>query len=271
MPRETVINPPLHGAARTLATGMPSPQTQTVGDVAQGINWIDRQAFLFQDRGTYANFGVPPAGTGWDLYRGRVAFKQTGSGTSGGFYTTGSDFAIYFPQNGPNAIGGDFQDDLLCWRVLAVLAFDGSSLGSGDIGLEVGAAMSTNYNIITALSPGFRLAPTAAGQISFQVRQNGGGGLTVNQVVANVDVNDWHIYEMRFIGATAKQDAIVKAYVDGVQLASQSWGAGTLLPSWGNGASLGYGIGIGNRGAAATYVAKMGLQVSAAATEPGLL
>jgi hypothetical protein len=175
-----------------------------------------------------------------------------------------------FAQEATGSTGGTFQDDINCWRVVAILAFNGASLGSGDIGLEVGAGMSTTYSIITALNPGFRLAPTAAGQISFQVRQNGGGGLTVNQVVANVDVNDWHCYELRFIGATATTNAAAKAFVDGVQVASQLWGPGTLLPAFGNGTSIGYGIGVGNRGADTTYIAKMGLQVSGAATEAAL-
>lgn len=269
--RETVINPPVRGAQRSVDTTFPSPQAQTIGTVSLGLNWIDRQGFAVQDRGTNTTVGAPPGGGGWDLYRGRIGNKMTGSGApSGSFYLSGAPLQmINFFQNGPGNVGGAFEDDFSCWRILAILAFDGSGLGSGDLGLEVGANL--NYNIITALGPGFRLAPTAAGQISFQVRQSGGGGLTINQVVANVDVNDWHAYELRFIGATSTADAVVKALVDGVQVASAGYGAGTLLPNWGNGAVVGYSIGIGNRGANAAFVAAMGLQVSAAATEAGLL
>lgn len=264
---ESVITPPIRGAARTLDMCYPSMQTQTVGDASPGINWIDRQGLTFQDRGTVTNFGVPPAGSGYDLYRGRVSYKQTGNGTAGGFYLTGTEFAVYFPQN---KVGGAFQDDSLCWRMVAILAFDSSGLGAGDTGLEIGPAI--NYDMVTGTPPGFRLGPSAVNAVSLQIRQNGGGAFTVNQVVANpTAVDDWHAYEMRFVGATDKNDAVFKAFFDGVQVASQQWGAGTLLPSWANGASMGYMIGVGNRGANATYIAKMGLQVFSSATEAGLL
>lgn len=264
---ESLISPPIRGAARTQDTSYPSMQTQTVGDVSVGINFIDRQQLLNQDRGTTTNFGVQPAGSGWDLYRGRVTNKITGSGTSGGFYLTGSEWAIYFPQN---KVGGNFQNDMRCWRVVAILAYDSTGLGAGDSGLEIGPAL--NYDMVTGTPPGFRLGPFAPGSIGVQVRQNGGGAFTINQAVAAVaDVADFHAYEMRFIGATDKLDAVFKCFVDGTQVFAASWGAGTLLPNWANGASLGYMVGIGNRGGNAAFIPKLGLQIASAATEDGLL
>lgn len=244
----------------------PAQQLFAEGTNTPGIQWMNRQGVTTWDHGTITGFGVPPAGSGWTLYRGRVAFKQTGSGTSGGFYKTGSNFAMYFPQT---RVGGAYDDDTRCWRVLGLFAFDGAGLGAGDIGLEVGPP--ANYDFVTGLTAGYRLAPTAAGAISVQVRQTGGAGLTVNQVVAAVDVNDWHAYEMRFIGGDGRTDGSFKAFIDGVQVFASGYGAGTLLPSWANGTALGYQIAQGNRGAAATYLALDGLQVAAATTEPGLL
>lgn len=264
--QETVISAPIRGAARSLDMSFPSPQTETVGNVAQGIQWFNRQGITVWDMGSQTAFGVPPAGSGWGTYKGRVAHKTTGSGTSGGFYRTGNNFGIYFPQTKQ---AGVFRDDFACWRVMGILAFDGSSLGAGDIGLEV--APNFNYDIVVGAPPGFQLAPTAAGAVSLRVSRNGGGVFTVNQVVANVDVNEWHAYEMRFIGATDTVDGVFKAFVDGAQVAQFSWGAGTLLPGWTNGGGAGYMVGVGNRGAAATYICKNGLQIAAAPTEAALL
>jgi hypothetical protein len=269
MRTETVITPPIRGAARTLDISYPSPQIQAIGNLSQGIQWLNRQGVTTWDVGTVTGFGAPPAGSGWDVYRGRMAHKQTGNGVSGGFYQTASGLAINFPT-ALTSIGGAYNDDYRCWRIVGFLAFDGSGLGAGDIGLEV-LPSGGNYDFITALTLGYRLAPTAAGAISVQVRQTGGGALTVNQVVANVDVNDWHAYEMRFIGATATTDGVFKVLIDNVPLAQFSYGAGTLLPGFANGAAVGYTIGNGNRGAAAVYIANGGLQVSASATEQGLL
>jgi hypothetical protein len=266
MKQESLISPPIAGAARSLDFAYPSPQIQSVGNLSVGIQWINRQSLTTWDMGTTTGFGVPPAGAGWQMYKGRVAHRQTGSGTSGGFYMTGGPFAIYFPQERQ---GGAFVDDFACWRIAATLAFD-AGLGAGDTGLEIGPAI--NYDMVTGTPPGFRLGPSGPATIALQVRQNGGGALTVNQdVVAGIDTTDWHVYELRFIGATERNDAVLRALVDGVRVAAFNWGAGTLLPNWGNGASLGYMIGVGNRGATGTYIAQCGLQVAAASSEAGLL
>lgn len=267
--REVSGSAPVRGAARTLDITWPSPQLQTVGTVAIGINYLDRQGMTISDRGTTTTFGVQPAGSGWLLYRGRIANKITGSGTSGSFHTSGDVF--YFPQN---KLATLFQDDLVCWRITSICAVDSTGLGSGDCGgIEVGANNQFNLKASNA-NPGFRLAPTAANQISVQVRQNGGGAFTIDQVVKDLGagtVDDWHMYEMRFIGATNARDAIFRCFVDGVQVFSASWGAGTLLPAWGNGAILGYQWATGNRGATATFHAQCGVCVSAATSEAALL
>lgn len=267
MPRDVAISPPIRGAARTLDWTYPSPQIQAAGTVAVGIQWINRQGLAILDTGTVTGFGIPPAGSGWTLYKGRMAHRQTGSGTSGGFYRTGGDFAIYFPTLAEQA---KFNDDFRCWRIVAIMAFD-LGLGSGDTGLEISPS-GFNYDIVVGTPPGFRIAPFSPTEIGLQVRQNGGGAFTVNQVVASgLDITEWNAYEIRFIGATRDADASMQAFVNGRRVASFSWGAGTLLPGFANGTGLGYMIGVGNRGATGTYIAQCGLQVSAAASAQGLV
>jgi hypothetical protein len=244
----------------------PAPQINAIGNFAVGLQWLNRQAFTTWDMGTVTVFGGPPAGSGWTVYKGRYAHRQTGNGVSGGFYLTGSNFAIYFPQEQQ---GGAFTDDFRCWRVAAIMAFD-AGLGSGDTGIEVGPGL--NYDIVVGTPPGFRLAPFSGSTIGLQVRQNGGGAFTINQVVAsNIDTTEWHCYELRFIGATDRRDALLKAFVDGRQVFQASWGAGTLLPNWANGTSEGYMVGNGNRGANGCWIANCGIQISAASTEAGLV
>jgi hypothetical protein len=200
------------------------------------------------------------------VYKGRQAYKQTGDGTSGGYYTTTSAFTMYFPQDRQPVA---FQEDALCYRVTAIVAYD-LGIGSGDVGLEVGA--SNNYNIITASAPGFQMAPVSATHFGVRVRQNGGGPLTVDKVIPIVvDIREWNMLEFRFLGATVFNPAAFKAFLNGVPVASYAWGPGTLLPAWANGTVTGYSIAVGNRGAVATYIASCGLAVASASTEAGLL
>lgn len=267
MRRETVIPAPIRGAARTLDMAYPAPLPQAVSNNAIGLTWINRQGFATFTMGTTSTFGAQPPGSGWFEYRGRMAFKTNGSGTSGSYYISGGNFAIYFPTTQLDAA---YNDDFACWRVVAILAFD-PGLGAGDTGIEIGAA--ANYDVITGNAPGFRFGPAGPNSAAFQVRQNGGGPLTVNQAIAPVGMStqDYNAYEIRFIGATPQRDAVVKAFFNGVQYGAFNYGAGSLMPGLANGTTLGWQMCVGNRGADATYTPVCGVQVSAAANEPGLL
>lgn len=269
MPRqESMVTPPVRGASRTSDFAWPINTLQAVGSVAIGTTFTSRQGVGFSTEGQITGFGVPPAGSGYTTYRGRVCHKQTGSGTSGGFWTSDT-LNIQFPTLA-TSIGGNYIDDFRCWRMLAIYAIDSAGIGSGDVGLEVGPR--NNYTMISALGAGIRLGPTAAGAISLQIRTTAGAALAVDTVAANVDVADWNAYEMRFIGATSTTDAAFKAFVNGRQIGGAfTFGAGTVLPTFFNGTTIGYQIGMGNRGATAVYIAQCGLQISASATEAGLL
>jgi hypothetical protein len=121
---EAVINPPTRGAGRSFDIAYPAPQNFPVNNSTAPILVVDRQGYNQYTWGGYTGVGVAPAGTGWTLYRGRIAWRQTGDGTpSGGFWsteTTGTN-GITFPQTKPTA---NFNNDFACWRVLAILAFD---------------------------------------------------------------------------------------------------------------------------------------------------
>lgn len=271
---ETAITPPSRGSGRTLDIAYPQNITVVPGTAGMGTTWINRQAMSTFVVGGETGVGAPPAGSGWTTYRGRIAYKQTGSTgpQTGGFYGTGgaTTFAIYFPQLRNGSSG--YNDDYRCWRVTAILAVDAVT-PAADSGLEVGPAM--NMDMISGTPAGFRLGPSDASltQARISVRQTPALALTVDQVINNIDVRDWHVYEMRFIGATSTRDAVFKALIDGTQVFTANWGAGTLLPDLtGLGGTTGYRITVGNRGIVGnTYLAMLGVTVSAAPSESALL
>lgn len=262
---EQTISPILRGAGRALDMSYPAPQLFADANASPGIQWINRQSYESWDQGTITAFGGA-ASPNWTMYKGRIANRMPGSGVSGQFYLTGSTFAILFPQNRSGRTL--YNDDFRCWRICYIGAMDGG-VGTGDTGLEIGPGL--NYDMRVGTPPGFRLGPGSANDVRLSVRQNGGGAFTIDQVVANVDVTEWNMYEMRFIGATAQNDAVFRAFVNGVQVFSASWGAGTLLPGFANGSSFGYMVGIGNRGTTGVYFAINGLTIQAAPTEASLL
>lgn len=268
--RESVINPPTRGAGRTVDVCYPAPQNQPLGGVTASSTALNRQNYQIFTWGTLTSFGAPPAPQ-WVLYRGRIAYHFTGNGAAGGFWSTNNispDFLITFPQT---RLTVPVNDDCLNWRIVAILAYD-AGLGAGDTGLEVGSGMQGQYNLVSSVLPGFRVGPSGPNSAVFQVKQNNGGALTINQTISTtLDTTDYNAYELRFIGATDKRDALVKCFLNGIQVAQASYGAGTLLPPFLNGAAMGFGIGIGNRGATGAYVPLCGLQVAAAATEDALL
>lgn len=264
---ETTISKQPAGAQRTMDFYFPSNQLYTVGTTSIGNTWNDRQATIQYGMGTVTGIGAPPAGSGWTTYRGRIAHKQTASAGTGGFFASDSNFGIHFPQL-KSGLGGLFQDDFRCWRIVLVAAYDHGILNNTDLGLEVGPGF--NYNILVTPNSGLAVRPssnTTAGVVA-----STGGAPTIQQDVATgLDVADWNAYEMRIIGATLTTDAIWKVFINGVHVFEESW-TGGRLPTMASGASLGYSVGVGNRGATtAAYTAIAGLHVSAAATEEGLL
>lgn len=270
---ETVITAPSRGSGRTFDIAYPQNITVVPGTVGMGTTWMNRQAYSTYVAGGETGIGAPPAGSGWTTYRGRVAYKQTGSTgpQTGGFFGTGAGtFAIYFPTLRQGA--SDYNDDFRCWRVVCICAVDAIT-ASADSGIEVGPNM--NMDMISGSPVGLRLGPSGTSLMKARVsaRQVAGGALTIDQEINNIDVQEWTAYEMRFVGATATRDAVFKAFINGTPVFSANWGAGSLLPNFtGLGGTIGWRITVGNRGIVGnTYLPLLGLQVSAASTEGGLL
>ena len=184
------------------------------------------------------------------------------------YYTSAAEFGISFPVL-KSGVGGVFQDDYRCWRIMLTLAVDAGFLTTGDNGLTLGPA--SDFNTVVAANDGLCFRPLTNDSYGVFIRQ--GGAVTFNAAVATgLDVTQFNTIEFRIVGATVTTDAVLKAYVNGVQRQSWSWGAGSILPGLQvNGASMGWNIGCGNRGSPAIYLASGGLRIIAAATEDGLL
>lgn len=268
---ETVVTPTPKGAGRSLDWMFPANILQVFTN-ALGNTWINRQGTILTTMGSNTGFGVPPAGSGWTVFKGRIAHRQTAGGGGGGFFKTDGSFGLSFPQT-KDAAGANYLDDFRCWRLVYIAAYDASISGfqlASDGCLEVGAGF--NFDVITGVNDGLGIRPTGNGSVGVFARK--GGALTINQnvVTSGVDTRDYNAYEMRLIGATPTLEAVWKCFLNGRPVFSASWGAGTLLPTLANGASLAYSIGLGNRGLAdSVYTAMNGLHVIAAATEDALI
>lgn len=266
---EVVIQPSPRGAARTLDASFPSFILQTLTNAALGGNFISRQTQIQFNLGANTSAGGGSTSQ-WVYNKGRVCYRWSGTGLSANYWTSGAaggSFAISFPML-RSGVGGTFQDDYRCWRIMMTLAVDAGFLTTGDNGLTLGPA--SDFNVVVAANDGLCFRPTSNSTYGVFIRQ--GGAVTFNADVATgLDVTLFNTVEFRIIGATATTDAVVKAYVNNVQRQSWAFGAGTILPGFANGASIGWNLGVGNRGSPAIYLPMGGLRIIAAATEDGLL
>jgi hypothetical protein len=266
--RESVITPLPLGASRTVNFNYPPSQIIVSGTVGQQQNLVNRQGTSWQNLFSVATGGGGGTNDGFTHYRGRPCYRygDTGAGQATWAFTT-AGLTIAFPQTKPVSL---FADDFSCWSFTLLAAF---TSGGNDAAFAVGP--NAQVNLVIAANPGIGLAMRAANSMSVIACQ--GGGLTVDQQIANTtlngasfDVADWHVYKLVIVGATNTTEAVLKAYSDGIQRASFSWGAGTLLPGQASGVNLGWNISVGSR-AADWYLAVGGLSVAAAATEAGLV
>lgn len=262
--QDSIVSAPTRGAARTLDASMPSGRLQTLTNSSLGFTFIDRQTILSTDMGANVSNG----GTSqWTYHNGRVCYRWSGTGLQANYYVSDSTFGISFPML-KSGYGGQFQDDYRCWRIMMTLAVDTGFITTGDNGLTLGPAV--DFNTVVAANDGLCFRPTSNTSFGVFIRQS--GAITFNADVAtNVDVTQFNTIEFRIIGATNTTDASLKAFVNGVQRQTWSWGAGSILPTFVNGTQLGWNVGCGNRGSPAIYLASGGLRVIAAATEAGLL
>ena len=262
--QDSIVSAPTRGAARTLDASFPSLVLQTQTNTALGSNFISRQTQIQFNEGANTSSG----GTSqWVYHNGRVCYRWSGNGLQTNYWKSDATFTIAFPMLA-SGVGGIFQDDYRCWRIMATLAADNGFNNSADNGLVIGPV--TDFNTVVAVNDGVCFRPLTLTSWGVFIRQN--NVVTFDQAVAsNTDVTQFNTVEFRIIGATSTTDASLKAYYNGVKVQTWSWGAGSILPGFANGISLGWNMALGNRGATAMYMPMAGCRVIAAATEAGLL
>jgi hypothetical protein len=227
----------------------------------QGPTWTS--AFL-----STQSAGGGGAQTKYQYYRGRVAYRFGETGATADWATTQTNFRLAFPITKPVTT---YQDDFRCWQFTFIGAW---TTGGTEAGLEIGPGV-VNMAMFTTLNDGVGILMRAANQVNVCVRQS--GVLTADTAIASTAINgasydiaDWHVYQIRIIGATPSTDAQLKVLSDGIVRQTFSWGAGTILPSMAQGTGLGWSVSIGSR-LGDWYLAQTGMNISAAATEAGLL
>ena len=225
------------GAARSIDITWPGiMQVRPNNGVAVGpIGFMTRQASelpinntssqQFTGIGSTATWGT---GTGYRGRAGIVFVCGTGAGGTGVYQTL--DPMCIVPTFGDMSLQGDASgaDDYACYRCQAIIAFESHSVYTSDIGIIWATAVAGGYDIQNAVvgSSGFGFCQTAADEVSFVRRSVNGGGALTKTVVRKTSVADlqkWHVYEVRVIGATATQNAKLKVLVDGALILNLDW------------------------------------------------
>lgn len=279
MRTETVVEPLIRGAGRSLDIAFPANNSQAVGTNAVGNLWVNRQGSTTFNMGSSTTAGGGGGGDSWKLYRGRICFNWHELNPQASWFFTGNQANGLFPCQFPTQNGGDggaFSDDFRCWQITAICAFsnpqpDGTG---GQNGLEMGPIVDGYDVFFNAVgSAGVRFGPGPDGtKFSVQARQVTNGAFTLNQtVVTGTDITDWHALTIRLIGATNANEAVCRFLFDGNVVLSVPFGPGTVLPSISAGTTQGgWGIAFGCKILGDAYLAQNGLQVCAASTEAAL-
>lgn len=263
--QETAVTPPTPGAARVYDATWPALLTPAGGfNVAIGT-----PAFI-----TRQGAGAPAAGNSstsagtvvWsgnvtpDGYRGRHgAIFRPGVGAPGTGALQTLDAMVMLPAVGTKNYVGDASDtdDWSCWRCFAMMAIEDQPSYAADSGILWASHNVGNYDITAGFASGFGFSQTASGQMSFIRRQGVGGPFTATVVRNAGDLGAWHSYEVRVIGAKPTTNALLKVFIDGLQVLSLDWVTDALpMPlasngTWGYQTVLtahGAGVGGGNAG-----------------------
>lgn len=142
------------------------------------------------------------------------------------------DPMMFHPKTVLNAITPG-SDDAHVTRVLFNLAIK-IAPASNEVGCSITHTTIASGRIISDLATGFGIQLQGLNVAQFLVR--GPNGLIVRPLTAApFDCTQLHTYEFRIIGATATSAAQLQVLIDGVvqvmPATSQSWAAGTDLPS----------------------------------------
>jgi hypothetical protein len=260
----------------------PAFQAQDLNSLGVFTDASSRQTDMGTGNG-FANTttGVPPAGQGGQVYKGRACWALTSNTGTGRTVSGGHTFMGTQRSAGNAQVLGLW--DWACWEFSAILAFDalpGPVAATGQLGLQYGSGNWTQTMFGTApTQSGFTFGPVDTGVLGVRVRTTDGGAVTSQNVATgnSPDHTEFHRYAIRLISASGSSEALAKFLVDGKVLLTLSWGAGTILPNQVNtfvAPRLGFTPSITNLNcnAATTrmYVADNSAQVVAAPTEAAL-
>lgn len=282
MRAETVIGPNSPGAGRSYSYSWPPQEFIAAGSQPTLSTLYRPNAFSLINQITNGTGGAPPGPQGATFYRGLHCYRVTADATSVRVFqpiaTSGAPYQAYFPIVRPTLANLDRLDGFACWRVAALLAFDNpAGAVPGDLGITWCPGLNTTPRFGES---GVTFGVTNTSTVNLTVVQVDGGARTFDQNVpagSTPDVTNWHLYELRALGATRATEATLKACIDGRTVFTLPWGPGTVLPGLQSGvagANLGYRWSLSNRGGAAfttaVYVASSGIQIAAAPTETDL-
>lgn len=224
-------------------------------------------------------YGSPPGPQGGITWHGKRAIVLSAGATSGHWYGptfNAGPVQIYFALERPTLANLAGLDEIACWRVAALLAFENPP---GPVPNDYGIMIGPGSSIVPRGGQmGWSFGLRSTGLLGFTVRQTTSAPITYDKTYdlgAAFDVTTWHRYEVRMLSATLDTEAMVKVLVDGQVLDTVFFGPGHPFPPMQEGANLGYYWSVGNHGGAAfttrMYLALGGLQIDAAATEDALL
>jgi hypothetical protein len=257
---ETLVTAPIPGGGRSYDRVFPAFQLRNVGNSAAFYTQY-RQGFVTDTNWTSVGIGFVVSG--FELYKGRVAYKLGGGGGTGEVQVNSARFGVFTTAGGAQQ-KGDFH----CWRILLIAAT--TVVGAGDLGIQLTIG-SSGDTVVNAAALGFGLQITGQTSATFITRN--GGALTSDLMANDLDTREYNAYELRVCSSTRTADGYVRALVNGKNQRVYRWGAGTLLPTSVNTANCTLGVCITNRNATAPglYVPVGGCHITAGPTEQATL
>lgn len=252
--------------------GVPNPQSLAIRprSVASEVHIVP------------TNIGTPPSGNGTNMvYRGMRCLRMNGGNAAGTLFRpsqlTNRRLQMYPALERMVKANLDGLDEMACWRLYALLAFQQPG---GPITADAGLVIAPGNNTIV------RSAPTAAGMslglrdidtLGFSTRAVGGGAIVdhVLTLPTGFDIEDWHTYELRLLSATSSAEATLKVLIDDDLMYQSQWGAGTELPDMLANNLLGFTWAVSNLGGSpdfttTMYLALGGVEFACSMTEDGL-
>lgn len=207
------------GTGRTLDYLWPVPQFVTEGSNPPVVGW-SRYGAQRSGVWTYGEAGVPPAGKGATVYKGRVCYKFTCSalGAISIEANTGANRFQVNSRTGDGAPLGPFS----CWRIRAIVAmvgFNDYGGGSGDLGLEI-TLRDAASQMMTAGFQGILIRPQNTEQFRLLVRRSNQGPFDPPTDFSEIcplvcNVAEWNALDLVFVSATETEPGFMGMAING--------------------------------------------------------